>query len=294
MDYKLFNDYLTVVISDAGAELMSIKTRDGAEYLWQGNAEFWGGRAYNLFPICGRIWEGKYTYNGKTYEGLKSPHGFIRKSVANEVNVLGDRCVEFIFKSDEETKKFYPFDFIYTLRYTLKANRVVMSINVKNTGDNEMIFALGGHPGFNVPIERGNFEDYYLDFEDGAEAKQVYMSDACFATERLDKFRLEKGRILRLYHELFDRDAIVLTDIRDSITLKNEEDTRQVRVSFPAEMKYVGIWHSPKKEAPFVAIEPWTSLPAYDGVTDDLETKKDMFKLEKGGEKNLEWEITIY
>lgn len=294
MIYTIKNDFLTVQISSEGAELMSIMANDGLEYLWQGNSEFWGGRAYNLFPICGRIWDGKYNYEGKTYEGLKSPHGFIRKSQASEVKEISDRCVEFIFTSNDDTKKFYPFDFVYSIKYTIKANRLDMDIKVKNNDEKELIFSVGGHPGFNVPFAGGKFEDYYLSFENGANAKQIYMSDACFITDRVDDFRLVGGKILPLTHNLFDRDAIVLENVFDSITIMNGMSERAVKVIFPKEMKYVGIWHAPKKEAPFVAIEPWTSLPAYDGKIDDLETKRDMFKLKPNEEFNLTWTIETH
>ena len=58
-------------------------------------------------------------------------------------------------------------------------------------------------------------------------------------------------------------------------------------------MKYLGIWHAPKKEAPYVALEPWTSLPAYDGVVDDLATKRDMFQLSPRATYELIWNITV-
>lgn len=75
MLYTIFNDFIEVTISDVGAELQSIRSKsDGTEYLWQGNPEFWAGRAYNLFPICGRLTEGRYTFEGKTYE--MNLHGF--------------------------------------------------------------------------------------------------------------------------------------------------------------------------------------------------------------------------
>lgn len=77
--YTLENDVISVVINSIGAELYSIKTKaDGCEYLWQGDPEYWSGRSYNLFPICGRLTEGKYTYNGKTCE--MNLHGFARDS----------------------------------------------------------------------------------------------------------------------------------------------------------------------------------------------------------------------
>jgi len=293
MNYKISNNYISVEIADEGAELMSIKSKDGIEYLWQGDSTYWGGRAYNLFPICGRIWDGKYTYEGKVYEGLKSPHGFIRKSIADEVK-QDKESLEFIFKSNEKTKAFYPFDFIYSIKYVLDKNKIDMKINVKNLDKKELIFAVGGHPGFNVPLEKGTFEDYFLAFEDGKDAKTIYMSDACFVTDRVDAYKLKCSKRLPLTHNLFDRDAMVFTDVYGSITLKSGLDKRAVKVSFPKEMKYVGIWHSPKQEAPFVAIEPWTSIPAVDGKVDELENKKDMFKLASGKEFNLDWSIEIF
>ena len=40
----LSNSILTVQIAEHGAELQSIK-KDGKEYLWQGDAKFWGRRS---------------------------------------------------------------------------------------------------------------------------------------------------------------------------------------------------------------------------------------------------------
>lgn len=46
---KLKNDELTVEFKPEGATISSIKDRDGVEYLWQGNPEYWGGQAPVLF-----------------------------------------------------------------------------------------------------------------------------------------------------------------------------------------------------------------------------------------------------
>ena len=63
-------------------------------------------------------------------------------------------------------------------------------------------------------------------------------------------------------------------------------------VSYP-DMKYIGFWHKPFTEAPFVCIEPWTSVPAYDSVIDKLETKRDMIHLKSGEIKRAEFIIEI-
>lgn len=293
MIYTIFNEFIEVQISDMGAELMSIKSKsDGTEYLWQGNPEFWGGRAYNMFPICGRLTEGKYTYMGGTYE--MNLHGFVRKS-ALDATLLADDKIDFGIRANENTLKQYPFDFEYHILYTLVKNTIKMSISVTNHGEKTLIFSLGGHPGFNVPLgDSGEqFTDYYLEFTPECQPKSVQMSPTCFITGEIENFPLVDGRILPLRHSLFDNDAIILQEASCSISLRSYSGDRSVTVDIPPQMKYVGIWHAPKKAAPYVAIEPWTSLPAYDGVVDDMLTKRDMFELAPFAVYELDWSITV-
>ena len=69
MYYTIENDYLTVQINDAGAELHSIVNKEnGVEYLWQGNPDIWYGQSPLLFPFIGRLLDDKYRYNGKEYD----------------------------------------------------------------------------------------------------------------------------------------------------------------------------------------------------------------------------------
>ena len=292
MNYTIFNDLIEVTVSDVGAELMSIKSKkDGTEYLWQGDPAFWAGRAYNLFPICGRLAEGKYTFLGNTYE--MNLHGFVRKSTL-DATVLARDKVDFGLRSDERTKAMYPFDFEYHICYTLVGSTVRMEVSVVNHSECTMPFAIGGHPGFNVPlVGDGKFEDWHLEFCPDCAPEQVVMSDACLTTEGRVPFPLEEGKTLRLEHSLFDHDAVILSGASRRITLKSDADPHSVTVEVPDAMKYLGIWHAPKKQAPYVCIEPWTSLPAYDGKVDDLATKQDMFELSPRAAYELIWTITV-
>lgn len=292
MNYTISNDQIEVTVSDVGAELMSIKSlKDGTEFLWQGDPAFWAGRAYNLFPICGRLAEGKYTFRGETYE--MNLHGFVRKSTL-DATVLARDKIDFGLRSDERTKAMYPFDFEYHICYSLVGSTVKMEISVINHTDSTMPFALGGHPGFNVPLAgAGAFEDWRLEFCPECEPVHVVLSDACLTTEERKPFPLEDGKILRLRHDLFDHDAVVLAGTSHRVSLKSDLSPHSVTVEVPDAMKYLGIWHAPKKEAPYVCIEPWTSLPAYDGRVDDLETKEDMFELSPLASYELIWTITV-
>ena len=113
MEYTIQNDHLTVKVSALGAELMSIKTADGHEYLWQGDAKYWSGRAPIMFPICGRLFNGEYTYLGKTY--TLPNHGFARKSVFT-LKSASKSMVTLELVSNEETFSLYPFDFVFDVK----------------------------------------------------------------------------------------------------------------------------------------------------------------------------------
>ena len=45
------------------------------------------------------------------------------------------------------------------------------------------------------------------------------------------------------------------------VTMRAPGKDKFLRLSFP-DMKYLGVWHAPKTEAPYVCLEPWTSVPA--------------------------------
>ena len=48
---ELKNEQLSVVVSEKGAELQSIKDANGKEYLWQADPKYWNRRSPILFPI---------------------------------------------------------------------------------------------------------------------------------------------------------------------------------------------------------------------------------------------------
>ena len=289
--YTIENQEIKVTITDQGAEMISlIGKADNTEYLWQGDPTYWTGHAYNLFPICGRLTEGKYTYRGNTYE--MNLHGFFRKSHV-DMYEQGDNFISFRMVDSEATRKIYPFGFDFTLTYTLMENTVVTTFDVINTGDNDLIFAVGGHPGFNLPMGgEGAFEDYYLEFDEPCETRKLVMSETCYYMNDTVPFPLRDGKYLSLTHDLFDNDAIFLANAAEGVTLKSGKSGKYVHLSYP-DMKFVGLWHAPKTEAPYMCIEPWTSVPAIDGVIDDFETKLEMNKLAPGATYTNSFSITV-
>ena len=116
MLYTIKNEALKVVIDNHGAELHSIQTLDGTEYLWQGDPAVWNGQAPNLFPYVARLTDQKYTFEGKEYS--MKIHGFIN-AVDLYVETEERDQITFRYDSGEETLTQYPFPFIYRITYLL-------------------------------------------------------------------------------------------------------------------------------------------------------------------------------
>jgi len=291
MLYLIENSKIKVTVDDMGAEMTSlILKKTGVEYLWQADPTYWTGHAYNLFPICGRLWEGKYTYGGKTYE--MNLHGFARKTVYT-LDSKTETSLTFKLTDSAETLAQYPFKFTLYLTYTLDGASVITSFRVENNDEKELIFALGGHPGFNVPLAEGeSFSDYTISFSEKCEPKQLCMSETCYYLGETKPFKVRCGKSFKLSHDLFDNDAVFLTDVAPEVTLKSSVSGRFVKVSYEG-MSYVGFWHKPKTEAPYVCIEPWVSIPADDGKVDEFETKRGMIHLPAGAVHEQAFTISI-
>lgn len=291
MIYTIENQQIKVDISDRGAEMMSlVGKKTGFEYLWQGDATYWASRATVLFPICGRLTEGKYTFEGQTYEMIL--HGFAKLS--NFTVVAHNReSITFELCSDDESRKMYPFDFVLRMTYTLDGASVKTAFEVRNPMDRALPFSVGGHPGFNIPFCEGEaFEDYYLEFACRRECRKLIMSPTCYYTGETEPMPLEDGRILRLDHSLFDNDAIFLSDMCNKVSLKSAKNDRAITVSWD-DMTHVGFWQKPHTDAPYLCIEPWHGVPAYDSKIDDFATKNEFTHLPAGQTYHNQFTVTV-
>lgn len=269
MIYTIENERVRASFSSKGGELISLYGKATAcEYLWQGDEASWAGQSPVLFPICGRLLEGYYTYAGEKYEMLL--HGFVRK-MEMTVEEQSDERITFTVCDTEETRKAYPFSFVYRLTYTLSGDTLTVRFAVENTDEKELIFSFGAHPGFRVPMGDDRPEDYALTFADHVtEATQVVFKNN-FASRAWAPYPLPDHKI-PYSNELFDAGSLFLANMGDSVTLGSPVSGRFVRLDF-AGFPILGLWHAEDTGAPFLCIEPWESIPSYHDAVDALETK---------------------
>lgn len=286
MIYTIKSNKITVLINSFGAELMSIKDINGAEYLWQGDKKYWKDTAPILFPYIARLTDNKYYIDNKCYS--MNIHGFASNSEFQVVKLLEDE-ITFSLKSNETTYKIYPRNFELIITYKLIENKIEITFIVINNDNKTMYFGIGGHPGF---LLNGNFEDYYLEFNEKCQPIRVGFNEKCFLNNKDEEFPLIDSKILKLSHNMFDDDAIILYNTSKVISIKNTKTNYTLTVSFK-NMKYLGLWHMPKTNAPYICIEPWSSLPSREGIIEVFEKQTNLLVLEKNKQYTNTWSIKI-
>lgn len=289
MLHTIKNDQLTAVVNEQGAELYSL-VADGRELLWNGDAKYWTGRSPNLFPFVGRMAGKQYTYKGKSYQmGI---HGFAKISSfacvqSSETHLLLELC------DNEETRRQYPFAFRFTVGYTLQGDTLNTEYTVENRSGEAMPFGIGGHPGFALPFADGlAFEDYALTFAKESAPTRIYFSPNGLV-DATKPWPLEGGRAIPLRHSLFDDDAVVLEGVPAELVLGSAKGGPALRFKGGQGLRYWGFWHANKSDAPYVCIEPWSSLPGGEGEPVDLEIKQDLLRLEPGGTFATGWSVAV-
>lgn len=284
----LQNKTLTATIATKGAELQSlINTTTNLQYMWSGNAKYWGKYSPVLFPIVGGLKNDTYYYEGKAYTLPR--HGFARdrKFTAKQIT---DAEALFTLTDDDSSRVVYPFAFTLGLRYKLEGNSLLCTYEVYNPGSEVLLFSVGAHPAFAVPLTDDTvYTDYYLQFN---------------AAENLQRFKLDNGLIaapealpvnngrLPLQQSLFYEDAIVLKHMQsNSITIGCNKNSHGIHFTFN-DFPFFGIWAA--KDAPFVCLEPWCGIA--DGVhaNQQLINKEGIIPLAANAHWQRRWQVECF
>ena len=267
----LENDTVKVELESFGAEIKSlVKKENNREIMWGADPAFWGKTAPFLFPFIGKLQDERFVHEGVTYPADK--HGFGQR-VEYEVAVQEEDRVVFRFVDTEETYAKYPFHFELDIEYVLLDNAIRENWYVKNTGDGDMYFSIGGHAAFACPqagkegLRNGQYVKLY-----GAEHKSMIFSltldDKGLVTDELRIIDLKNGSFV-ITKEMFEKDALIFDG--EGITAaalldKNGEEYVRVECNAPV----WGIWSHPDEKAGYVCLEPWYGICDYEGYDGTL------------------------
>lgn len=286
----LNNDILEIQVSPHGAELSSIR-KGATEYLWQGDPAFWGRRSPVLFPIVGSVFNGEFRVDGKVYP--MSQHGFARDSDFELVE-SGEDFLKYRLESNEATLEKFPFRFCLEIGYRLHGNKVDVIWEVSNTDNKEIHFQIGAHPAFFYPdynpetAERG-----YFTFEAEPETDYIRLAGkGCADADTRYPLPLEDGKLM-LNTSTFDIDTFIVdrSQVR-KVGLNRVDGTPWLALEFTSPL--VGLWSPPRKNAPFVCIEPWYGRCDRDGFTGEFKDRDHVNHLQPGEKFSSVYTIEIF
>jgi aldose 1-epimerase len=152
----------TAVVSPWGASLRRyfLQEADGrqTDILWgySGSGQKKGGQGDVLIPFPGRIPDGRYTFEGETFqlerndkEGPNAIHGFVR-ALPWDVSVIEPDRVTFTVHLDAAVyaARGFPFSLNVSVTYALSVSGLSCSFEVKNVGRKAAPVGIGFHPYF--------------------------------------------------------------------------------------------------------------------------------------------------
>jgi galactose mutarotase-like enzyme len=288
--YTIENETLRVQVNPLGAELSSLFNKSTElEYIWSGDPSYWGKKSPVLFPIVGALKNNQYFINGKTYS--MNRHGFAREKIFTLIH-HSPSSMHFEMISDEHTLQVYPFDFNFSIVYTISSNSLSVSYLVKNRGKKMMYFSVGGHPAFRLPLtDLLVYDDYYLSFNKNEFTGRWPISEEGLI-ETASVPLLDNSNCLKISKSLFYKDAIVLKGLKsDEVQIKSDLHSRGLSFYFKG-FPYLGIWAA--KEADFICIEPWCGIADSVDSTQVLTEKEGIEYLNAGEVFERIWMVTTW
>lgn len=292
MKVELKRGAYTAAVNTRGGELVSFKDGQGVEYIWRGDPQYWRGQNPNLFPIVGNLREGRVAFSGKACEMAR--HGFARGSEFT-VAEQGEDYVVMELRDSPETLACYPYRFVFRVRHQLMENGFSTRFEVCNPGVEDLLFCVGGHTGINCPLEEGKrFEDYRLVFDQPEEIRAMCPTEKGLMSAGRYALTLEGTDTVCLDHAVFDRvDTLIFEGLRSKgVTLRHKDGGREVRMEFGA-FPMVAFWTMPNANAPYICLEPWHGCAAFEDESGEFADKPYAVRLAPGGEKTLEYTVTL-
>lgn len=270
---SLSNGLQTVQICTLGGTVLQLQLNDSQssyELLdgYKTIAEVQQHDAYKgtiLFPFPNRTKDGKYTFNGKSYqfpvnekERNNALHGTLFQQNLSVKNIdCQSQEANITLTHSSNGTEFYPFPHTITLTYTLREGEFVITPTITNTGSTDMPFGWGWHPYFKVQQGK-KVDDYSLFFE----ATAQLATDAQMIPTSRQKLptAFQNGNIT--LQKLNLDTCFVLQPEAESIAVTSfycEENEYQMNIwqkNDDLQLNYLQIYTPPHRQS--IAIEPQT------------------------------------
>lgn len=273
MLYNIHGETMTAKFDTCGARIVSIQ-KNGIEYIWQRDPQYWPDCAPILFPVIAEVKDGIITVDGSDYPMNK--HGILRNAEFDMIKQTKS-MITFKYSDNEETRKSYPWSFEFYVTFSVENNdKLNITFEVVNTSPEKlMYFCLGGHPAINIPLKANEkFEDYIIEFEKSETLYSNYTnSDKSISASRKDLI-MNQSRVLPIKRSLFNNDALIFEGVKsNSLELKNLKTENGIRFEF-GDFPTLAIWSKGEPiDAKYVCIEPWFGMGYRDNESTNLKDK---------------------
>lgn len=277
----------TAVADTYGGELVSYRDEAGTEYIWNGDPTHWKGRNPLLFPIVGRLADGRVRIEGGSYE--MQQHGFARTTEFT-VAESGENYVVFELCDTAQTLAQYPYHFRLRVRHELTSAGFLTRCTVENTDSQEIHFCIGGHTGFMCPLHEGEaFDDYSVVFEKVENLPSKALTpDGCIDPANTTP-GLANTDTIALNRALFSVNTLVFEGLQSqSVCLRHNTKGCGVKFDF-AGFPILALWSPFQTEAPFLCIEPWFGEAAHAGESGEFVHKPHCIHLAVGESFSMEY-----
>jgi galactose mutarotase-like enzyme len=244
--YSLKKDNIEIQINESPLEIRSIKFK-GKEVCYQQD----GGWKKNwpfLFPVIGRLKDDKITYAGQDYPMPR--HGFFRDIDSFEVEDKSEGLVTFVAKSNQKFQHLYPFEFTIKNQIEIVGDEVIVSYEVINDDEKDMIFSMGHHPAF---ISR---KDAVLTFEKEENFTQIHDDKGLYVSKPTYEFKFKEVKLADLS---FAGSECYFTQDVNSSWVKYEDSEVAFEISMDDYNSFI-LWSNSNEEN-FLCIEPMGGIP---------------------------------
>lgn len=266
--YKIQNEIFCLSISERGAELEKIIVKD-INVLWDGR-ESWQNKSPLLFPIVGNLKDGYFKYENQSY--FMKAHGFLKDQLF-EVVSQKENSIKLKSTYTEQTLAHYPFLYEFYITYKVLDYQIIISIEICNLDEKEMLFSVGLHPGFDYAGLKALLGDN-LEISFSPNRVNSVSFNPNFVKKINQTILPDSLELSRLSLELINQKTLCYEGI-NHIDLKSQTGSLRIRHSMP----FVALWQSTPENPKFLCIEPWCGLPDKCKTNHQLKDKLHIQKL---------------